>query len=176
MMDALNDMREALSHGEKRTTYTAEELAQHMENDCMIVGYDDVPTMLRKQEAEIQMLRTALRQVAQAHAWLAFGECRAFGPAPQPDPVAWVCFTGHGNGWRTTAPEPEIATFWTPLYASPPAQPAPLTDARIDERIDAAVAAERERIAAEFDSRDKGVGGFYDAHEPAEIIRAMSQG
>ena len=29
--------------------------------------------------AEITMLRTALRQVAQAHAWLAFGECRSFG-------------------------------------------------------------------------------------------------
>ena len=34
-------------------------------------------------------------------------------------------------------------------------------------------AAERERIAQHFDSRDKGVGGFYDPHEPAEIIRAM---
>ena len=29
--------------------------------------------------AEIAMLSTALRQVAQAHAWLAFGECRSFG-------------------------------------------------------------------------------------------------
>lgn len=80
-MTALNDMREALSHGETRARYTAEELAQHMENDCMIVGYDDVPDMLRKQEAEILMLRTALRQVAHSHAWLAFGECRAFGSA-----------------------------------------------------------------------------------------------
>jgi hypothetical protein len=42
--------------------------------------------------------------------------------------------------------------------------------------IDAAVAEERERIARHFDARDKGCGGFYDAHEPAEIIRAMSQG
>lgn len=33
--------------------------------------------------------------------------------------------------------------------------------------------AERERIAQHFDSRDKGAGGFYDPHEPAEIIRAM---
>ena len=29
--------------------------------------------------ADIQSLRRALRQVAQAHAWLAFGECRSFG-------------------------------------------------------------------------------------------------
>jgi hypothetical protein len=52
-------------------------------------------------------------------------------------------------------------------------QPEPLTDAQIDERIDAAVAEERERIARHFDSRDKGVGGFYDAHEPAEIIKEV---
>lgn len=30
---------------------------------------------------EITELRTALRQVASAHAWLAFGECRAFSSA-----------------------------------------------------------------------------------------------
>ena len=29
--------------------------------------------------AEITMLRAALRQVAQSHAWLAFGDCRSFG-------------------------------------------------------------------------------------------------
>ena len=29
--------------------------------------------------AEISMLRKTLRQVAQAHAWRAFGECRSFG-------------------------------------------------------------------------------------------------
>ena len=39
--------------------------------------------------------------------------------------------------------------------------------------IDAALSEERERIAQHFDSRDKGVGGFYDPHEPAEIIRAL---
>ena len=32
---------------------------------------------------------------------------------------------------------------------------------------------ERERIALHFDQRDKGAGGFYDPHEPAEIIRAL---
>ena len=36
-----------------------------------------------------------------------------------------------------------------------------------------AQAIERERIAQHFDSRDKGAGGFYDPHEPAEIIRAL---
>jgi hypothetical protein len=60
-------------------------------------------------------------------------------------------------------PEPEMA--WTPSEVS-----------CILTFVGAAVAAERERIAAHFDARDKGCGGFYDAHEPAEIIRAMSQG
>lgn len=44
--------------------YTAEELAQHMENDCMIVGYDDTPKMLRRQAAEIVRLRSALEFIA----------------------------------------------------------------------------------------------------------------
>ena len=39
---------------------------------------------------------------------------------------------------------------------------------------EAAASAERERIACHFDERDKGVGGFYDPHEPAEIIRALT--
>lgn len=30
-----------------------------------------------------------------------------------------------------------------------------------------------EEAAQEFDRRDKGVGGFYDPHEPAEIIRGL---
>ena len=41
---------------------------------------------------------------------------------------------------------------------------------------DAGVAAgadtERERIAREFDRRDTG-NGFYEPHEPAEIVRAL---
>ena len=41
-------------------TYTAEELAQHMENDCMLVGWDDVPAMLRSQATEIAHLRETL--------------------------------------------------------------------------------------------------------------------
>lgn len=34
-------------------------------------------------------------------------------------------------------------------------------------------AAERERLAKVFDERDKGIG-FYDPHEPAEIIRGQT--
>ena len=57
---------------------------------------------------------------------------------------------------------------------------APNFDGRIGE-IEAAVwaalgsvqAEERERIAEHFDSRDKGVGGFYHLHEPAEIVRSL---
>ena len=44
--------------------YTAEELAQHMENDCMLVGWDDVPAMLRSQAAEIARLRETLNFIA----------------------------------------------------------------------------------------------------------------
>jgi len=108
---------------------------------------------------------------------------RAALAAEQPEPVAWISEYGKdgyaGAARRVFLEDPSTMypnSRITPLYASPPAQPDPLTDARIDERIDAAVAAERERIAAHFDARDKGVGGFYDAHEPAEIIRAMTQG
>jgi hypothetical protein len=55
----------------------------------------------------------------------------------------------------------------------------PILNAYTQEDIDAAVAAERERIAKHFDARDRGpdgkpIGiGFYDPHEPAEIIRAL---
>ena len=45
-------------------TYTAEELAQHMENDCMLVGWDDVPAMLRSQATEIARLRETLSEFA----------------------------------------------------------------------------------------------------------------
>ena len=42
------------------------------------------------------------------------------------------------------------------------------------ERFAALVAsAERERLAKVFDNRDKGIG-FYDPHEPAEIIRGQA--
>jgi hypothetical protein len=42
--------------------YTAEELAQHMENDCMLVGWDEVPAMLRSQDKELARLRQALQE------------------------------------------------------------------------------------------------------------------
>jgi hypothetical protein len=42
------------------------------------------------------------------------------------------------------------------------------------ERFAALVAsAERERLAKVFDELDKGIG-FYDPHEPAEIIRGQA--
>jgi hypothetical protein len=103
-----------------------------------------------------------------------------------PDPE-FEAFTA----WFTALPEYEkinrqrAKDGWM-ARAALAAKPAPTTTAARDPflagisyppepAIDAAVAAERERIAAHFDSRDKGVGGFYDAHEPAEIIRAMSE-
>jgi hypothetical protein len=35
------------------------------------------------------------------------------------EPVAWMCKTGHGTGWRETAPADDIAWAWTPLYRHP---------------------------------------------------------
>lgn len=52
---------------------------QRIENDCTPVGCGEIAAMLRSQNAAIGRMREALRQVAQAHAWLAFGECRSFG-------------------------------------------------------------------------------------------------
>lgn len=42
------------------------------------------------------------------------------------------------------------------------------------ENIRVAVRNEREACAKEFDERDNGIG-FYDPHEPAEIIRARGK-
>ena len=44
--------------------YTAEELAQHMENDCMLIGWDEVPAMLRSQAKELARLRETLNFIA----------------------------------------------------------------------------------------------------------------
>jgi hypothetical protein len=44
------------------------------------------------------------------------------------------------------------------------------------EKLVALVAAhEREECAKLFDARDSGSGGYYEPHEPAEIIRARSK-
>lgn len=42
-----------------------------------------------------------------------------------------------------------------------------------DTALRARLRQERERVAQEFDRRNTGTGGFYDEHEPAEIIRNM---
>jgi hypothetical protein len=72
---------------------------------------------------------------------------------------------------------------WTAVEAVPTAllmRPLPVGSVLYDQSdLDAAVAAERERIAQHFDARDMGKDGkprgigFYDPHEPAEIIRAL---
>lgn len=49
----------------------------------------------------------------------------------------------------------------------------------LEAHLSEMLAAERERIAQHFDARDKGPDGkplgigFYDPHEPAEIIRSL---
>lgn len=40
-----------------------------------------------------------------------------FAAALQATPEAWVCKTGHGNGWRSDRPPEHLMPFWTPLYA-----------------------------------------------------------
>jgi len=52
-----------------------------------------------------------------------------------------------------------------------------LTDAAMkaaEKAVDVAIALEREACAKLFDDRDNGIG-FYEPHEPAEIIRARGQ-
>ena len=43
-----------------------------------------------------------------------------------------------------------------------------------DEKLEFAMAHEREECAKLFDERDNGLG-FYEPHEPAEIIRARGK-
>lgn len=45
-----------------------------------------------------------------------------------------------------------------------------------EECMRAAWSGAMEQAAVEFDRRDSGSGGFYDPHEPAEIIRALALG
>jgi hypothetical protein len=57
-------------------------------------------------------------------------------------PTAWMCKTGHGTGWRETAPPADIAWAWTPLFASPATQQAGAPDgALINEGTIAATTA-----------------------------------
>ena len=69
---------------------------------------------------------------------------------------------------------PERAAFEAHMNATAPMYWRTTEHARDAWKIWlAATAAERERIALDFDRRDKGVGGFYDPHEPAGIIRGL---
>ena len=62
--------------------------------------------------ADVRALRRALRQVAQAHAWLAFGECRSFGAEvlllspSDADAVARVALGEYRHGPEETPVEP----------------------------------------------------------------------
>ena len=70
----------------------------------------------RGMTAEIRALRRALRQVAQAHAWLAFGECRSFGAdvlllSPHDaDAVARVALGEYRDGSDAETSRPTTAT------------------------------------------------------------------
>jgi len=59
-------------------------------------------------------------------------ELRAALAEPQPEPVAWMIKTGHGNGFRTEPPQEHMVPFWLPLYAAPRAKDQKqLTDKQI---------------------------------------------
>ena len=95
--------------------YDADETLLHDEaptpdGDCELCDWmEDAAASLRGMAADIQSLRRALRQVAQAHAWLAFGQCRSFGAEvlllspSEADAVARVALgeRRHGRDART---------------------------------------------------------------------------
>lgn len=76
----------------------------------------------------------------------------------------------------TLPPLPEFAREFWPRW---PDDIGGYTDAQMRAYAEQAVAAERARIAAHFDERDRGHdgkplgAGFYEPHEPAEIIRSL---
>jgi hypothetical protein len=49
------------------------------------------------------------------------------------------------------------------------------TPLELEEFVALVAAHEREECAKLFDVRDSGSGGYYEPHEPAEIIRARSK-
>jgi hypothetical protein len=94
----------------------------------------------------------------------------ALAAAPQPDPVAWISEYGKdgyaGAARRVFLEDPSTMypnSRITPLYTSPPAQPEPLTDARIDEAIKQALG----KIGA--------LKGIYDYNDLHVIARAVER-
>jgi hypothetical protein len=88
---------------------------------CAGCGHKFVPLDIA-QEADAERLRAALRQVAQAHAWLAFGECRSFGadvPLLSPsdaDAVARVALGEYRDGPVDAKPS-DAQAFGTDLWS-----------------------------------------------------------
>jgi len=68
------------------------------------------------------------------------------------------------DGWDYDSLALELAPIGTFLYGHKPDAESSRQSGYL-EGLEAA--------AKEFDRRDKGVGGFYDPEEPAEIIRAL---
>lgn len=78
------------------------------------------------------------------------------------------CACGSGMIGDTQA---EVTERWN-RRATPTPPVEPVKEADVSAIRDAAL----EAAAKEFDRRDRGAGGFYDPHEPAEIIRALRGG
>jgi hypothetical protein len=85
-----------------------------------------------------------------------------------------------GDNFFSPKSDPQVDVHITDLgaFASlvASAERERLTDAAMkaaEKAVDVAIALERERLAKVFDELDKGIG-FYDPHEPAEIIRGQA--
>jgi hypothetical protein len=90
-------------------------------------------------------------------------------PTPPVEPVArFAGYLGIGRAVVHIKGD-HVFQLTDPLYATPV---EPVKEADVSAIRDAAL----EEAAREFDRRDRGAGGFYDPHEPAEIIRALRGG
>lgn len=90
-------------------------------------------------------------------------------PTPPVEPAAWANMAKDGQVYSISLNERD-QYHDTPIYLHPPVEP--VKEADVSAIRDAAL----EEAAKEFDRRDRGAGGFYDPHEPAEIIRALRGG
>lgn len=115
-------------------------------------------------------LRTAAQAALTALEMSAYGEqrmperdkamegLRAALAQPEQEPVAWMCKTGHGIGWRGDKPPEHLMPFWTPLYLASPPQRKPLSE---DEQVS---------LAREMVKGNKSVEWFVRAVEKAHGI------
>jgi hypothetical protein len=89
-----------------------------------------------------------------------------------------IIYMAKASGWlseydTTTGFVAEAAFKFAAMVASAERRRHVWTQSHWTEYEQNIVAAERERLAKLFDDRDKSIG-FYEPHEPAEIIRGQA--